>query len=47
MEWHTRWTENARTLYQANYYRWPMLSMAKSWIDRLRAGQRQPVPGHG
>jgi CelD/BcsL family acetyltransferase involved in cellulose biosynthesis len=25
MEWHTRWTENTRMLYHANYYRWPWL----------------------
>jgi hypothetical protein len=29
MEWHTRWTDNARTLYHANYYRWP-------WLPGLR-----------
>jgi hypothetical protein len=23
MEWHTRWTEEVRTLYHVNYYRWP------------------------
>ena len=22
MEWHTRWTEEVRTLYHVNYYRW-------------------------
>lgn len=46
MEWHTRWTANARTLYHANFYRWPMLSAAKDRIDRLRAAQRQSVPTH-
>jgi CelD/BcsL family acetyltransferase involved in cellulose biosynthesis len=25
MEWHTRWTENKRTLYQLTCYRWPWL----------------------
>ncbi len=33
MEWHTRWTENQRTLYQFTCYRWP-------WIKRL-AERRQ------
>jgi hypothetical protein len=47
MEWHTRWTENARTLYHANFYRWPLLSMAKSRIERLFAGERQSVPTQG
>ncbi|KQQ87033.1 GNAT family N-acetyltransferase [Massilia sp. Leaf139] len=23
MEWHTRWTEEVRTMYHVNYYRWP------------------------
>ena len=46
MEWHTRWTENTRTLYHANYYRWPMLWMAKERFDRLRATPQQSVPTH-
>jgi CelD/BcsL family acetyltransferase involved in cellulose biosynthesis len=25
MEWHTRWTEDIRTLYHLNCYRWPLL----------------------
>ena len=25
MEWHTRWTDEVRTLYHINYYRWPAL----------------------
>lgn len=29
MEWHTRWTENARMLYHANCYRW-------GWVPGLR-----------
>lgn len=47
MEWHTRWTEKARTLYHANFYRWPLLSTAKNRIDRLLAGERQSVPTQG
>jgi hypothetical protein len=30
MEWHTRWTENARTLYHVNGFRW-------GWVQRARA----------
>jgi len=30
MEWHTRWTEEVRTMYHINYYRW-------SWLRRLHA----------
>jgi hypothetical protein len=29
MEWHTRWTDNARMLYHVNCDRWP-------WLPRLR-----------
>jgi CelD/BcsL family acetyltransferase involved in cellulose biosynthesis len=29
MEWHTRWTDEARTLYHLNYYRW-------GWLQRVR-----------
>lgn len=25
MEWHTRWTDDVRTLYHLNHYRWPLL----------------------
>ncbi|MES2018654.1 MAG: GNAT family N-acetyltransferase [Pseudomonadota bacterium] len=30
MEWHTRWTDEVRTLYHVNHYRWPA-------VGRLRA----------
>jgi CelD/BcsL family acetyltransferase involved in cellulose biosynthesis len=26
MEWHLRWTEDVRTMYHVNYYRWPGLA---------------------
>jgi hypothetical protein len=25
MEWHLRWTDEVRTMYHVNYYRWPVL----------------------
>jgi hypothetical protein len=25
MEWHLRWTDEVRTMYHVNYYRWPGL----------------------
>jgi len=28
MEWHTRWTDEVRTLYHLNHYRWPLLARA-------------------
>jgi hypothetical protein len=34
MDWHTRWTENVRTQYHVNYYRWAWL---KALHRRLRA----------
>ena len=34
MEWHTRWTDDVRTLYHLNHYRWPLLR-------RLHAALRQ------
>ena len=35
MEWHTRWTDEVRTLYHINFYRWPMLARLHAWW-RLR-----------
>jgi len=35
MEWHTRWTDDVRTLYHLNHYRWPLLL-------RLHAALRRP-----
>lgn len=34
MEWHLRWTDEVRTLYHLNTYRWPLL---RTWHRRLRA----------
>ena len=34
MDWHTRWTEEVRTIYHVNYYRWP-------WLAALH-GRRAP-----
>ncbi len=37
MEWHTRWTEDARVLYHVNWYRWPTLMRASTALSqRLR-----------
>ncbi|WP_342120937.1 GNAT family N-acetyltransferase [Pseudoduganella sp. OTU4001] len=53
MEWHTRWTEEIRTMYHVNLYRWPgMLSMHNlvrnrhALAARLRArlGGARPAP---
>ena len=34
MEWHLRWTDEVRTLYHLNTYRWPAL---RSWHRKLQA----------
>lgn len=34
MEWHLRWTDEVRTLYHLNTYRWPAL---RNWHRRLQA----------
>jgi hypothetical protein len=36
MEWHTRWTDNARMLYHANVYRWSWVPRARDLVRRLR-----------
>jgi hypothetical protein len=33
MEWHTRWTDEVRTLYHLNHYRWPLLSRAHAYLQ--------------
>ena len=35
MEWHTRWTDNKRTLYHMTLYRWPLL-MSLAHLRRKR-----------
>jgi hypothetical protein len=35
MEWHTRWTDEVRTLYHVNHYRWPVLGrLHAQWQSR-------------
>lgn len=34
MDWHLRWTDEVRTLYHLNTYRWPVL---RNWHGRLQA----------
>jgi CelD/BcsL family acetyltransferase involved in cellulose biosynthesis len=38
MEWHTRWTDEVRTLYHVNHYRWPALLRLHAWLRRRKAG---------
>ena len=40
MEWHTKWSDEARTMYHVNYYRWPLLPK----LHRTLRGQPQESP---
>jgi CelD/BcsL family acetyltransferase involved in cellulose biosynthesis len=42
MEWHLKWTDEVRTLYHVNSYRWPILLRVHT-IVKNRAGRR-PTP---
>jgi hypothetical protein len=44
MEWHTRWTDEVRTLYHVNYYRWPALGRLHALWQSRRA--RSPKEDH-
>ncbi len=35
MEWHTRWTDQVRTLYHINQYRWPHLARLHAHLKEL------------
>ena len=39
MEWHTRWTNDVRTMYHVSYYRWPILPRIKRLAMKLRASR--------
>lgn len=34
MDWHTKWTENKRTIYHLTVYRWPLLKRLAEWRRR-------------
>jgi CelD/BcsL family acetyltransferase involved in cellulose biosynthesis len=38
MEWHTRWTDEVRTMYHVNYYRWPALGRLHALWQSRRTG---------
>ena len=45
MDWHTKWTDDVRTLYHVNSYRWPILLRLHTIVkNRLRRQQAQPLP---
>ncbi|QGZ40570.1 acetyltransferase (GNAT) family protein [Pseudoduganella flava] len=50
MEWHTRWTDEIRTMYHVNHYRWPVLRQLhaaagerSALIQRLRGRFAAPA----
>ena len=44
MEWHTRWTEEVRTMYHVNYYRWPGLARLHALLDARSEARSRPAP---
>jgi CelD/BcsL family acetyltransferase involved in cellulose biosynthesis len=36
MEWHTRWTDEVRTMYHVNRYRWPAISATRRLVRLAR-----------
>jgi len=43
MEWHTRWTDEVRTLYHLNHYRWPALRRLHETLRRDAAALELPA----
>jgi CelD/BcsL family acetyltransferase involved in cellulose biosynthesis len=37
MEWHLRWTDEVRTLYHVNHYRWPVLRQLRAIVNQRAA----------
>jgi len=44
MEWHTRWTEQSRTLFHLNYFRSPLLRTARNLLKRVRGEGQADQP---
>lgn len=44
MEWHLRWTDEVRTMYHLNYYRWPGLARLHAMLARRRAARARAIP---
>jgi CelD/BcsL family acetyltransferase involved in cellulose biosynthesis len=42
-EWHRRWTDEVRTMYHVNHYRWPALLQLRALMNN-RAAAREPTP---
>ncbi len=45
MDWHTRWTDEIRTMYHVNHYRWPVLRQLHLLAqERAARAAQPPVP---
>ena len=44
MDWHRRWTDEVRTLYHVNNYRWPALLQLHTMLKNRAAAKVQPAP---
>jgi CelD/BcsL family acetyltransferase involved in cellulose biosynthesis len=44
MEWHTRWTDEVRTMYHLNHYRWPVLGYLHGVRRRTTVPATLPTP---
>jgi len=42
MEWHTKWSNDVRTMYHVNYYRWPLLRKIKRMVSKIRMTKDTP-----
>ena len=42
MEWHTKWSNDVRTMYHVNYYRWPFLRKIKRIATNIRMTKDRP-----
>jgi CelD/BcsL family acetyltransferase involved in cellulose biosynthesis len=42
MEWHTKWSNDVRTMYHVNYYRWPFLRKIKRMATKNRMTKDRP-----
>jgi CelD/BcsL family acetyltransferase involved in cellulose biosynthesis len=45
MEWHLRWTDEVRTLYHANYFRWPLVARLHQFIKARGQAAAPSNPG--
>lgn len=44
MEWHTRWTDEVRTMYHVNHFRWSVLARLHAWRQRRGEAPVDPLP---